>query len=506
MSKGEDFEKKLKAAPKNFYYVAVDGTEAGDSAEFGKLLEASTGWKNLLTYFLPRDATEPLRLHDAAHPYLPICMHGNIAVVSPNGRDGRGTDKLWQHYAGETPEEAPDGEVTWKDRLPEYKTVGRQTAAERSADYMTRFLLRPAVAVSGSGAAIERTLVDGEPPRFRRVFPADLLYVSSHGWLGGYMRGDRMWPFRGATPPLAVEAFGSQRAYFVVGRAEKERAFFFGPQWIVLAQCSTVNEATAGLWASVFSRSIPPVRGVLAYGESAPDATSAKGTAQAFFGQLAQGKTFLEAWKKANTILQWAAIIHRDAVGDKLQDFGNFKPLTFSGEKAPYLAFATHLLGGQDITDRAPSLHLQVEHRRFDDEKVKMGWVEVTPDILDLSRTHLRPGDFYRLTLSAEDQTLRACTVKIVHIRESYPEQMDFATLFGSMSVEPAGCTATMNGQEIQLTAKSEPESITIHLTARSKLSAPGLVEGHSYFWFEITAVTSKATLKYGFKTQGLGY
>ncbi len=96
--------------------------------------------------------------------------------------------------------------------------------------------------------------------------------------------------------------------------------------------------------------------------------------------------------------------------------------------------------------------------------------------------------------------------MKIVHIRESYPEQMDFATLFGSMSVEPAGCTATMNGQEIQLTAPSEPESITIHLTARSKLSAPGLVEGHSYFWFEITAVTSKATLKYGFKTQGLGY
>ncbi|HXU80290.1 MAG TPA: hypothetical protein VN914_02760, partial [Polyangia bacterium] len=91
------------AGPQPLYYLAIDGTEAQDSAVFGALLEGR-GWQNLATTFLKPPSDNPIRLTDPLHDFLSIPMVNtrgkSVAVVCPNGLNGMGNDPFWINYPG----------------------------------------------------------------------------------------------------------------------------------------------------------------------------------------------------------------------------------------------------------------------------------------------------------------------------------------------------------------------------------------------------------------------
>jgi len=509
MTEKEDFEKKLKAAPSNFYYVAIDGTEALDSVTFGQLLEANTGWKNLAGQFLEKEPKKGLRLLDPAHPYLPICIVNSIAVVSPNGRNGIGIDDFWMHYKGELPAEAPDGTKVWTDLGGATTTKGRVTAAEKSADFMFRFMLQPAVEIAPEGDKLSRRFVDGTPAPGARVFAADLLFVSSHGWLGGYMKGNGALRAPGATPKEAVPEFWTKRPYFVVGRAAKKGMSFRGPKWIILAQCSTVNSATWPLWAALFARSSPQVRGILAYEEASPDAGASQGISMKFFSLLRKNVPFLDAWKQANPIVKWAAIVHKDALGDTLPGWASLKPLSgksLDAQDPSYLGFLTTSPKGEPIVDIPPPFGFKLEHN-FNAK----GWLEVTPDVLDFGRALLLAGAAYRITITAPaGQTISKVVLRMIHIRPTYPKQIPLASLFKAPTVLAGAVTVATSGiADLVVTASGSPgASCTIGLDSRDKdtIASSGAEVSHAYFWFHVDLTTSTGTQKHDFKTQGLSY
>ena len=216
--------------PERLYYVVIDGTEDSDSIAFGQQLEQVKGWKNLCTEHLEKDPVKGFRRVNPAHVYLPIPISGGIAVVAPSGRNGLGIDDFWQHYPGEpnqTPPEEPDGTKEWTDiSNVTYTTTGRKTAAERSADFMSRFILRPGLEAAITPKGFVKYLSDlkmlqqPRPP----ILAASIVYISSHGWLGGFMRGSNMLPAQGFTPASAVTAFNQGRVYFLIGKADKSGA------------------------------------------------------------------------------------------------------------------------------------------------------------------------------------------------------------------------------------------------------------------------------------------
>ena len=505
----DDFEKKLKAAPGNFYYVAIDGTEALDSVTFSQLLETNTGWKNLAGQFLEKEPKKGLRLLDPAHPYLPICLFGRIAVVSPNGRNGLAIDDFWMHYQGELPSEAPDGTKDWTDLGDTYTTKGRLTAAENCADFMFRFMLQPAVEIVQEGDTLSRRFVDGAPAAGARVFAADLLFVSSHGWLGGYMRGNPALQAVGATPKETEAQFYTTRPYFVVGRAAKNGLSFRGPKWIILAQCSTVNSATWPLWASIFARSSPQVRGILAYEEASPDAGASQAISMKFFSLLRQNVPFLDAWKQANPIVKWAAIVHKDALGDTLPGWAALKPLSGTSldpQDPSYLGFLTTGPLGEPIVDIPPPFGFKVEH----DFKGN-GWLEATPEVLDFGRAKLIANEAYRITITAPDgETIDMVSVRMVHIRPTYPKQIPLASLFNAPTVLDGAVTVATSGvADLIATASGAPgESCMIGLDSldATALASSGAELSHAYFWFHVELTTPTGTQTHDFKTQGLSY
>jgi hypothetical protein len=500
--------------PEPLYYVVIDGTEDSDSVAFGQQIEQVKGWKNLCTEHLERDKGKGFRRVDPAHNYLSIPISSGIAVVAPNGRNGLGIDDFWQHYAGEpgqTPPEEPDGTKVWND-LPNvsYTTKGRRTAVEKSADFMSRFILRPGLdaAITGKGYVKYLSDVNRDAGPGGPILAASILYVSSHGWLGGFMRGGVVLQAPGFTPPEVVPAFSQARPYFLIGRADKSGARFEGPKWIILGQCSTVNPATWASWARVFMRSTPPVRGILAYAESAPDAAGGVAKVNTLFQQLRAGATFLEAWKAANSSLKWAAVVHKDAIGDTLTGWQSQKPLSgFSIEKgkSTYMGYESpDLVQGAPVEDTPQEFGFKLERNLG-----ARGWMEVAPDTLAYKMARIEGDANYRTTLTApRAETIVSATLTLVHVRPNFPTQIAYDKVFKAPTVEGSAGTATASGTVLTLTATGGPKSVVIDLDSLSKsaVAASGMTTDHSYLWFRISLTTSAGTYKHDFTTQGLSY
>src|SRR5687768_6819212 len=243
-----------RVVPFQRYYLCIDGTPAVDSVEYGRSLEKMFGWRNLLVEFLqpvPSEAgTEPgtpPRLHDPNHPYLPIYAfpvtdRKPVAVVCPSGLHGRGLDEFWRAYKGETPEEQQNhGKVDWPKGPSGTRgvTYGRYSALEKCARFMPDLILSPTIEhVSRNGKDFAQ-LKQGHLPGSRHDPPqadihAQLLFVSSHGWKAGFMRGDNMQEDKTAEPKDAQYAF-TAGYYFMAGYAAEAGLFFNGPKWVILA-------------------------------------------------------------------------------------------------------------------------------------------------------------------------------------------------------------------------------------------------------------------------------
>jgi hypothetical protein len=496
----DEFDLSLRADPGNLYYMAMDGTAAMDSAAFGALLERRKGWKNLLGHFLEPVPGEA-RLLDPAHPYLPIALverdGAEIAVVCPGGRDSRGLDPFWQKYPGED----PTGLKTWPEGMV---TTGRHTAAEESAELMPALLMNPIVeVVSGPDGVTRRIAADAPSEGLAQAtrFAADLLYVSSHGWLGGFMGGNVLDPRPDAEPAAAREAYWPFHRYLVLGLAAKRGDGFHGPKWVILAQCSTMNRATWGLWARVLAASDPPVRGILAYEEASPAAHPSIAVATRFFDSLSRGESFVEAWKDANPGIRWAAIVHEQAAGDRLDGWSSFAPLgdvsttARAGSYRGYLASAPR---GEPIRE-APAPFVCTLERMSGGSGA-----EVLPENLhDFWIARLEDGGVYRVTVGApEGETLVSAAVKWIHIRPTHPHQFDVVKVFSEVT---GGAVDPKDGARVQLTVEPGESAASAVFTAGS-LGESGLEAHHSYLWIRAELTTAAGAKTHDFTTSGLSY
>jgi hypothetical protein len=502
-----------KAAPTFFYYAMVDGTSAVDSVAFGKDLDAkggSTGWRNLLDLLDP-DPADATRLVDPSHDYLPIYKlklqksvavgdAKGIAVICAGGLNGQGLDAMWQNYAGGVPIPFP--------LLHGKKSVmlGRHVAAEFSAGFISSFLLNPVIEIDGKKKHIASDAASTKGTLFR----ASLLYLSSHGWLGGFARGDQLQANPAALPlpiPPIVDdprkEYVPSAAYFVIGKLDVGNKAFAGPEWIVLAQCSTLNNTTWAMWARVMARSSPQVRGVLGYEEASPDANASIGIADAFFNNLKAKMTFHDAWKAANPGQNWAILIHKDAMADTLPGWTKKAPLSGTGI-SDYLGSASKATKQVKIVDPPAPYGVQVF---IASATVKR---EITPDVLDTIGVLGADLDYHVVVTPPPGGDITQVKIQWIHIRETFT-QFAINKVFSGLVVHGTGTKMSTKNPKILVvdyaTPQKGPVTITFTATDAAGLAASGLEAHHSYLWPRVHATgTGLADVQFDVKTRGIGY
>jgi len=542
-------------APFQRYYLCIDATGAADSVEYGKLLEQMFGWRNLLSEFLepdPKAAAGDDRLLDPNHPFLPICTFPPapgrkkpIAIVCPGGRDGKALDAFWANYSGEAVDEKPDGRHSFgpPDLTPPKQTFGRVTAAFKSSLFMRELVLVPAIekitdAQGRSFAQVKQGLLSGARKPTEPDVPAELLIISSHGWLGGFMHGDKPQPSTVAQPVQAQPRF-SAPLFFIIGRAASERRFFFGPKWLILAQCSTVNAATWLSWVKVMMNSIPKVRGILAYEEVSPAVTGSIAIARDFFDRLSKGQTLLRAWRGANAREKWAAIVHKTAIGDVMVNWDRFDrdaPITsaqVTATDSSYLAFGASLERGskkpndgaglvdfpaQNVLDKPPPFGLTVE-TADPGATPPRPFEEITEATQGEVRQVLLGEIQVRTTITAPPNAkIASATIRWVHMRESRNPQIPITSLFSAFASDPAGALqisistkvprTQSNTVDVVPTAGPVDRMVIIWTVQKEDvLRRSGLELAHSLIWplIVIQVVGGKEPEEsFPFSTQGL--
>jgi hypothetical protein len=485
------------AGPQPLYYLAIDGTEAQDSAVFGALLEGR-GWKNLASTFLKPAPDDPSRLVDPAHDFLPIPLveakGKKVAVVSPTGTHAKGKDRFWASFSRQSTDVA--GTVV----------RGRRAAAELSALFARQLILRPGIHTHElQPDQLSRHFADERLPYASSHAPAArILYVSTHGLQSGTMVGE----FLSANPDDQTESQDQYfpHPYFRLGDVAADGGGFHGPEWIVLAQCSTLNASSWSTWARVLARSSPGVRGILGYEEGSPNASASVTIAGAFFGCLDRGSSFLESWAEANGKVQWAALVHKEARADTLADLARRRPLSdvrTTKDLANYYGFRSSMASGKPVHDTLPPFFFKLEHQFKEGTPLQ----EVAPDashmICRFTDQHL-----YRLTVQVPDARVSEVSITIFHLRETLRgRQIPWSSLFSSY--EPAKGVKLDGFSTTTVILRPEPgipaTSWAFEVHAGSAERA-GLEVNHSYLWFRITARTDAGLLHYDFKSQGLYY
>jgi hypothetical protein len=479
------------------YYLAIDGTEAQDAAVFGALLEGR-GWKNLATTFLKPAPDDPERLVDPAHDFLSIPLMGapgnKVAVVSPNGIDGTGLDNFWRRYPGQA--KTPDG-------VP---VAGRYAAAETSGRYMRQLILNPAIHTHElTRDVLSRHFAEEQLPYASRHAPAArLLYVSSHGWQSGSMRGDKLNAYVGE-PVATAHEYYPETPYFLLGAAAASGQGFRGPEWIILAQCSTLNSGSWPFWARILGRSSPGVRGILAYEDGSPDVKAALPITERFFKSLDQGAPFLDAWIKANRYSPWAAIVHKEARHDTLRDFPRFRPLTdisTAENKVRYRGYLSSMgPSGEPVQDLPPPFPFKLENECGE----PAAFAEVTPESLDTRVARFSGDHRYRLTVEGPPGTsLTEVNITAVNIRLSYQAQLNWNRLFVNyQGLEGAKLEGFETTTVTLRPARATAPRVALDVLARGR-GRSGMQENHSYLWFRVRIKTDEGTLQHDFKNVGL--
>ena len=454
----------IKLGGKSVYYVAIDGTDSVDSAEFGVAIE-EFGVRNLYDEFLKGNVApeNAARLEDPNHSFLPIWKvvpkvnkadvekstgvptprsgsdPGGIAVVCPCGLNSGANDDFWS--------DARQG-------------------VNKSTGFMQKLILNPGVVLKGGKVG----LAAGTGAAAKDVIKCDILTLSSHGWLGGFMAGN------------------SGYYWMIIGGVAADKALRFeGPLWLILAQCSTVCIATWPSWVEVMARSIPAVRGVLAYEEVAPSAGKAVRIARQFFTHMkgAKPKSFLEAWKKTNNDAgrSWAAVIHKDAVGDTLSKWHLMPSIdvTDALAKGLYLGWSQtkdDAAGHQGVSITVKADPFGVRLRKVSD--TNPGDFEVY-DKTNLYKAVLKPKSdtsggieifwdyHYEVMLTAPKSTIVEATIEWVHIRRTKPK-FDSRKIFGkdtTVKVDP-GVTVK---HEFTGTSKTSKNQYVLKVDKTKKLT-----------------------------------
>jgi hypothetical protein len=526
-------KKVVKSSGAEVYYVAVDGTDSIDSVAFGHAIE-EFGVRNLVGELMKSNVAgeDDSRIEDPNHDFLPIWrVEGKVgdkqavkagkkkgvAVVCPCGFSSRRSpaDAFWG--------------------------VDHDNKRSTATTFMESFILNPGVVVKSGKVG----LAAGTGATKADTIPCDILTLSSHGWLGGFMSGN------------------SGNQWMIIGGTNKKKLKFEGPVWLILAQCSTVCIATWPSWVEVMARSDPPVRGVLAYEEVAPAAASAARFAKEFFGHLKNSKmTFIDAWKKVNDAngRSWAAVVHKDAKKDSLANWHLQKDLDKTELLKPlegvYLGWSQTKDGKEDqpkgkpIVVKEPPFTVELTYMKvwakrkmaIDESnlnaatlRTKVGRKEDPPNsgtIVDYARplhyvVKVEPPPAFA------GKPIREVTVEWIHIRKT-KDRYDSVKLFGKKEtvVVPAGVTTSYAFVEKGAARKSlytftvdkatTLSSLAVEFHPVDKLGSNAwtdddhypkddkIVAHHSYLWLRISLKLDDAgwkdTAPVDFTTRGLVY
>ena len=398
-----------KAALRGPSYVAIDSTMFSDAEHFGRELERLYGGKNILDVLSPaRDSAGAVERgrFDAGprFPFMPVyCIKKSgakadkpkdgVMIMMPSGHNGFGKDRFWKTY--------DPARKNWG--YPGWDTHGRHTAAEASSRAMEGFVLSPMVQMLIDPAYPHgRAEILTDPTDLMRyyethkdVYTAELVFVSSHGYFGGFMRGDNIKGDNGASPVQARSKYFCHADDWLLGRALKTEFGFWGPIWVILAQCSTCNEATWPDWVRLFVKSSPQVRGVLAYRDLSPEPGAASKVFTEFF-KLVKTTNMVDAWARANGKRFWSAVVHQDARDDRIQGWQKLLANPVTGSSYLGCSHRDPTLKPISLADLPVSVKLEHQFPG------KPEWKAIEPHNLDHPVGHVFSGHLYRMTVSLD--------------------------------------------------------------------------------------------------------
>lgn len=490
----------VKVSPGPVHYLAIDVTDTVDSKAFGACLQ-ERGWINLLSYLQPAADQKPSvsgQLVDPSHPYFAIHeLHASrggttyaVPVACPNGLDGVG------QQANKT-----------QDQL------------KRSREFAGQLLLHPRMVHTAGGPC---ALVGESRGSGSLVATADLVYVSSHGYFCGLMTTESI-----------------EESFFSVPKAAAQHSGFRGPLWIVLSQCSTLNPAVLPCWGTLLMNSSPGVRGILGYQAQSPKPAATVRIIEKFMkmvNDVGHPSSLLEAWKACNTGIKWTAIVHRDAVDDRLADIAKFrkaplKPVALSDYRF-YSSLSTEsdslALGHAPFRLRLQSLvpqaHVVLAPAGTEPEmNAEDGTSGSRPDnrqngdvFTDVSAAQMENDDIaelhdlshYRICVQRSGTAqIRELRLDLVNIRADYPAQFIWSQLFEKLYLHDGPNKITEisppHSRQLQLRLSEDADSVILQMETRDLVKTVSSL-GHNYIWFSVTIVTSSgARHHHEFKEMG---
>ncbi len=416
---------KLKPDQPKRFYVGMDGTGTIDTLAWGQLWHATFGWSNLLLE-LSKDPLDADHRVDSAHPKLPIRrlvrQQGSTGTtyadtcLLPEGVDkpvkgvfkGSGTDKLW----------------------PGADALGNLAEMNAACKFTQTFILNPRVDAAtsaltdvGSAGAV-----------------ASVVFISSHGFSGGDMFGDSRF--------LAGNEFIFEMSKAVAAGQ------FSGPDWLLLSNCSTLSLIAQPDWVKLMTGPTP-LRGIVGFQNTCPGPDESVDIFSRMIQELANGKTFLQAWRlavKSKTNKDfWVVLCHENAKGDTIADLnaGTVTAIPAAGSKV--LAFEEAHLTGVQVTDPPDPF----------DAFWSKGATAVNP--ANRSANKLSAGDDVTITVRlpspARDPLLptqfpdkSAVSITLIYIRPNYEQDVDVNALFSVQGVvggalSPTTPTVKLNSQ-----------------------------------------------------------
>lgn len=390
---------KVRPPNRQIFYVGIDGTDATDTIAWGHLWHARFGWTNLLQA-LSEDPFDPHRRVDLNHPKLTIARLTKT-VTTKSGKGG-GTFADWCVMPQGVDGKGPNAQLTAADI--------------RGANaFLHDYILSPGARAGGL------TSGGGE-------FIAEVVFISGHGYGDGLMGGD----------------YTPEPYFFDIAAAAAAGKTFQGPKWLLLSNCTTLNPVLHRDWLDLMTNG-STLRGVLGFANLFPGPNASAQIYAGFVRRLADGKTFVEAWKetieasgnpnaplgKRGLADHWIVLCHKEAAGDtmdlwnadQLPPLGSNQIQMFSAETGlsnpalvqprpdPFTAF--WLKWSPDLKT---STQITVSNKEQEASKLHEGdtvSIVVSPV---LGVAHFDPGNIVKITLA--------------YIRLDYPQLIDINAMF----------------------------------------------------------------------------
>ncbi|VTR92929.1 unnamed protein product [Gemmata massiliana] len=367
------------------YYVGIDVTKTLDTVAVGHLWYQKFGWENLV-WKLKRDGADSQRRVDSAHKLLPIRrlqrsfkgqQYADTCIL-PAGDDGHGLDKLWPGKTG-------------TDNLTEIND---------NCVFMQTFVTCPTV--DAAAASLNDKGVG---------LIADVLYLSSHGSHSANMFGDVY-----------------SDSVFDVSLAAQNKRFFHGVGWLLLSNCYTLSPPAHGDWLKLLNPTVATpanwrrLRGMVGFHEgTCPLAEGSVNVFSNFIDRLANGNTFVVAWREAMRAHgykdRWGVVCNSKAVDDKIAVWNDDKLDPIGPGDNSYLLFTEGNLGGAPLVPAVDD--------PFEAFWAKNG-VRITRENMNEGNNPLRVGDKVTITVQNTGATPNIpantdISITLFFVRPDYP-------------------------------------------------------------------------------------